>query len=129
MALTGAQTTSYQAIALTTGLTYEFRVVAVNDVGESIPSVSTPMVIATVPGAPGACTKIDSTLTSIKIQWIAPSVDGGTPVTDYQVKVDAGSGYVVAGNTGSYSILTWTEDELTPGQDYYFTVAAINSVG
>jgi hypothetical protein len=67
MATTGAQTTTYQAIALQTSLTYEFRVVAVNDVGESLPSISTPIVIATPPGAPGACSKISSTLDSIKI--------------------------------------------------------------
>lgn len=67
MAVTGYQTTTYQAIALQTSLTYEFRVIAVNDVGESLPSISTPLVIATVPGEPGACSKIDSTLNSIKI--------------------------------------------------------------
>lgn len=83
IAVTGASTTSYQAIALTTGVSYEFRVLAVNDVGESLPSTSTPMVIATVPGAPGTPSKIDQTLTTIKIQWIAPSINGGSPVTDY----------------------------------------------
>jgi predicted phage tail protein len=131
MAVTGASTTSYQAIALTTGITYEFRVVAINDVGESIPSTSTPMVIATVPGEPSSPSKIDQTLTTLKIQWIAPTIDGGSPVTDYQIKIDRedGNGFVVSGNTGSASILQFTQTGLTPGQDYHFTVAAINIVG
>ena len=41
--------------------------IAVNDVGDSIASVSTPFVIASIPGAPGAPTKVSSTTTSIKI--------------------------------------------------------------
>jgi hypothetical protein len=110
LAVVGPSTLSYQAISLTTGISYEFRVLAVNDVGESLPSVPTPMVIATPPGPPGACTKIASTLTSIKVQWVAPSVNGGTPVTNYQVSVDFGdgNGYTVVGTTGSASILSWT---------------------
>jgi hypothetical protein len=85
-------------------------VIAVNDVGQSLPSLSTPLVIATVPGAPGSPTKIDSTQTSIKIQWVAPTIDGGSPVTDYEVKVDFGdgAGLIATGKTSSPSIMTWT---------------------
>jgi hypothetical protein len=48
----GAGTTSFQALDLTTSATYEFVVVAVNEVGESQPSVPAAFVIATTPGQP-----------------------------------------------------------------------------
>lgn len=47
--VTGAGSTSYQALSLSTSQIYEFRVVAVNDIGESLPSTPTPLVIATTP--------------------------------------------------------------------------------
>jgi hypothetical protein len=99
--VTGAGATSYQALALSTSQIYEFRVVAVNDVGESLPSEPTPLVIATTPTQPGQPQKQLSTLTSISIVWDKPENDGGSPVINYVVKLEssAGAGFSVIGYT------------------------------
>lgn len=83
IAVTGASTTSYQALNLITSVTYSFSVIAVNDVGQSLASVPTPLVSATTPGAPSAPQKVSSTTSTITISWNAPSSTGGSPITDY----------------------------------------------
>ena len=77
---TGGQTTSYQVLDLVTSQTYEFRIIAVNDVGESIASVPTPLDIATIPSQPGTVEKVLSTLSSITIKWAEPVSDGGAAI-------------------------------------------------
>jgi len=48
-------------------VTYSFSVVAVNDVGESVASVPTPLVAASTPSAPGAPAKVTSTVSTLTI--------------------------------------------------------------
>lgn len=83
IAVTGASTTSYQALSLVTSVTYSFSVIAVNDVGQSLASVPTPLVSATSPDAPSAPTKLSSTTSTITIRWNAPASTGGSDITNY----------------------------------------------
>jgi titin len=126
--VTGAGSTSYQALSLSTSQIYEFRVVAVNDVGESLPSTPTPLVIATTPSQPGQPEKQLSTLTSISIVWEKPASDGGSPVINYAVKLEssAGAGFSIIGYT---DVEQFTQEGLTSGTEYYFQIVAINLVG
>jgi len=91
----------------------------VNDVGESLPSDSTPLVIATIPSVPDAPSKVRSTLDSITISWAPSETDGGSPITNYEIKLDSsqGDGFTVVG----YSATTdFTLTGLTSGVEYYF---------
>jgi hypothetical protein len=40
-----------------------------------------------------------------------------------------GLGFTIIGSTGSSSTLTFTIDNLTPGQPYFYIINAINIVG
>lgn len=77
-----------QAVALKTGDTYQFKVAAINVVGDSSYSSVFSAMAATLPSAPGTPTRLTSSETLIAIQWTAPSDDGGTPVFDYTVMWD-----------------------------------------
>jgi hypothetical protein len=75
----------------------------------------------------------DNAITSstvIGITWAAPTVVGGTPVIDYQVSWDQGTGApyaVLASNIGALSYTTTTA--LTPGKFYNFIVKSRNAFG
>jgi endoglucanase len=100
----------------------------VNDVGESIASIPTSLVIATIPTAPGTPSKVYSTLSAITIEWDASESDGGDSISTYAVKMESieGDGFEVIGYTSATTI---TQGGLISGQEYYFQVVAINSVG
>ncbi|QIM22414.1 fibronectin type III domain-containing protein [Phycicoccus sp. HDW14] len=59
-----------------------------------------------------------------RVSWLAPTYDGGSVVTSYVVRYTGGSSGQV---TCSASPCTVTG--LTNGQDYRFTVAAVNGIG
>lgn len=75
---------------LTTGLRYDFRVRAHNDVGFSSDSPSIRLMAAIVASQPAAPTKHSADQTQITIEWTAPADDGGTPITGYRVLWNAG---------------------------------------
>jgi hypothetical protein len=70
-------------------------------------------------------------MTSVTLQWTAPTSDGESPITDYKVLMDEGDGdgFVSLGLTGSGSTLEYVISDLVPGEDYYFLAVAINIVG
>jgi hypothetical protein len=51
------------------GITYEFRIIAINIVGESVPSNSLAVLAAAVPTAPQNLVKYTADKTSISVTW------------------------------------------------------------
>lgn len=98
--------------------------------GDSIASLSTPLICGVPPGPPGTPSKVIGSLDSIQIAWTAPTDNGGAPITNYLIKMDwsDGAGFVTVGNTGSGLVLTWTQTGLTSNSPYWFKVIAQNSV-
>ncbi len=66
----------------------------------------------------------------VGLSWSAPSSDGGSPVTNYQIssKVGAGGTYAVL-NSVTSPTLSYTAGSLTAGSTYSFKVKALNLVG
>jgi titin len=82
---TGPATTTFTETGLTNGQVYEFIVIAENEVGASEPSSPTALRVAVVPDAPGAPVKTFADGSTIEISWTAPSNNGGSVVTKYEI--------------------------------------------
>jgi hypothetical protein len=64
----------------------------------------------------------------IGLLWEKASVEGGTPVIDYQISYAENSGvYVILAS--SITVTTYTATDLTAGTTYKFTVKARNAYG
>jgi large repetitive protein len=109
------------------GITLTYKVSAFNDIGEGELSDHVSIILGTVPATPAAPTLIESTQTTIEIEWIAPD-SGGTPITSYFVQINSGSGntYVTVGET---TALSFVVEGLTTGQTYKLKVLARNAIG
>ena len=101
---------------LAVGTTYNFTVTAENTQGSSDPSSSSPTAPTDV-----TATQVDGT-TNVLISWSTPSIDGGSPITNYIIYNDTIELVTTPDDSTSYTVTG-----LTIGQTYNFTVAAQNS--
>src|SRR6266480_3319675 len=121
---------SYSDGGLTNGVTYYYKVSAVNNVGEgpqSNEASATPTAPATPPSAPQGlgATAGDATVT---LTWSAPSSNGGSPITNYRIyRGTASGGETLKATIGN--VLTYTDTAVTNGVTYYYQVSAVNSAG
>ena len=121
--------TNYTVTGLTIGSTYDFRVRARNIGGWSGYSDSSSLATASTPGAPtwGAFTTATRSLT---LRWIAPSSNGGSAVTGYEIEYRRGtSGSWTDGPDPGANATSRTISGLTPNTTYQFRIRAINAVG
>jgi hypothetical protein len=110
---------------LTNGTTYTFTVTATSVNGTGPPSSpSNAVTPVTVPSAPAAPSALGGDGRAI-VSWVAPSSNGGTPVTGYTV-VSSPGGHTCTWTSGP---LACAVDGLTNGTAYTFTVRATNAVG
>lgn len=123
--------TSYSTTAsLSAGVYYQFKVIAVNNIGDSGPSQAISIIAATVPDEPFTPVKQFSDETSIEVGW-TPGYNGGTPIQDYEVwwKLSTDADFVnkvlSTGNNLYYKVTTG----LVVGLEYDFKVKAKNVVG
>ena len=128
-ASTGDTATAYTLTGLDKGTEYNFRVRAVNAQGEGTASTAvTETTLTTVPDAPTSLT-VDAGADSADLSWTAPTDDGGSDITGYQYRYQAGT---TAGgtwtDTGSATV-AFTVSSLDAETEYTFQVRAFNSVG
>ncbi|MTA27758.1 MAG: hypothetical protein F2562_02745, partial [Actinobacteria bacterium] len=120
--------TSAVITGLSNGTPVSVRVVAVNSLGESIPSVpstSTPVNVPTEPSLVAAVAG-DS---SVALEWSIPAGDGGAPIIGYRVEMNDGSGWVtITSSTGNPGLLHIVSG-LTNGVSHQFRVSALNASG
>ncbi|MEM9045338.1 MAG: fibronectin type III domain-containing protein [Pseudomonadota bacterium] len=108
---------------------HEYRVSAVNAIGTGAASAiagATPTSSVTVPDQVTGvlATPGDAQVT---LSWLAPS-DGGSPLTDYLIEVDSGSGFSVLSD-GTGVSTSFVHTGLVNGTQYTYRVAATNSIG
>src|SRR2546428_681057 len=119
--------TSYTDTTVTNGLTYFYKVSAVNSVGESLQSNETN---ATLPPVPTAPQNLQATPGNarVSLNWQAPSNNGGSAITGYKIYRSNSTGtetlLATRGNLTSYTDLT-----VTNGLTYFYKVSALNSIG
>ena len=135
VANTGATDTSYRHRGLQAGTTRHYRVSAINSAGTGKPSnvasATTKETETTVPGAPTDLTATARGQSRIDLAWAAPSSDGGSPVTGYQVEVSANAGTawaVLVSNTNS-STTNYSQTGLSAATTRHYRVSAINAEG
>jgi len=118
---------SHLDTGLTNGQTYYYKVAAVNAAGEGGRSNEASARPATLPGQPIGLTAVPADR-QVSLAWSAPASNGGSPITNYAIYRGTTSGgetlLLTVGN-----ILSHVDPGLTNGVTYYYTVAAINSVG
>ncbi|MEX1376185.1 MAG: fibronectin type III domain-containing protein [Eubacteriales bacterium] len=107
---------------LTNGVEYFFRVRAVNIAGEGA-QASTSATPRTVPDAPENLTGTSGD-SEVALSWSAPSFDGGSAITSYQVSNDGGTTWITSSSSTGH-----TFTGLTNGTQYIFCVRAINVAG
>jgi titin len=124
-----ASTATTQTVTgLTNGTTYTFTVAAINVVGTGAESAAsnavTPM---TIPDAPTDAIASPGN-GEATVEWAAPLIDGGSPITAYIVTPYIGAvaqtPVVFASNATVQTVVG-----LTNGVSYRFRVAAVNIVG
>ena len=121
--------TNYTVTGLTIGSTYDFRVRARNIGGWSGYSDSSSLATASTPGAPtwGAFTNATRAIT---LRWTAPSSNGGSAVTGYEIEYRRGtSGSWTDGPDPGANATSRTISGLTPNTTHQFRIRAVNAVG
>jgi hypothetical protein len=131
-ALTGTvsgTTLSTTVSGLTGGVSYTFTVVATNAIGTGSGSQpSNSIVAATVPGAPTSVVATASGGSAI-LKWVAPTSNGGSPITSYVVTPYVNGITPGTPITFNQPNLMEVVFSLTNGLTYTFTVAPINAAG
>ncbi|MHC1680336.1 MAG: fibronectin type III domain-containing protein [Methanomassiliicoccales archaeon] len=111
----------YLDTGLTNGVTYEYRISALNSVGESPMTDWLQVTPITVPGAPQNL--IDTPGNgNVALSWSAPSSNGGASIDHYIV-------YRNGTDVGHPVSLSFTDTGLSNGVTYTYTVAAHNAAG
>ena len=125
--LDSASATTYRDTAVTNGETYYYYIVAVNVAGKSSP---TDEVSAKPQGPPGSPRNVKAAAgdSYVKLEWIAPSDDGGSKITKYNIYRGTTSGGETLWKTVG-KVLTYTDNDVTNDRTYYYQVSAVNSAG
>lgn len=128
IATVGPNVTTYTVPGLQDGLSYQFRVIALNRVGSSTPAAAQTTPTETVPDPP---TTVAGTRgnTQVDLTWTPANYTGGQPVTSYSVQYQIGNGSWQTGGTTPDATAAFTVTGLTNGTAYRFRVAATNSIG
>jgi predicted phage tail protein len=120
----------FAAAGLENGMTYQFRVAAVNRLGIGAYSTATPSVRPrTIPTAP-SITRVIAGDGQASLQWNAPDRNGGDAVADYWIEYTDSTGEVwTRFNDGIATTNSTTVTGLRNGVAYRFRVAAVNNAG
>ena len=116
--------TTYTDTAVTAGDTYGYKIVTVNEAGDSPQSTPATTIIGNPPTAPLTLTTTQTVPFVHDLSWSAPTNNGGSPVTNYKVYRD-GSLITTLGNVTTYQDNTMQHIAHT----HSYEVSAVNAVG
>lgn len=81
-----------------------------------------------IPGQPSKPELSDLTDTSLTLTWVAPTFDGGAPITSFTVEYKNKEGAKWIPLKTGKPVLSYTVQGLQTGADYIFRVSACNKV-
>jgi titin len=119
--------TSFSDGSALNGITYFYKVAAVNSVGPGPLSNETSATPATVASAPQNLVAVAGNA-SVSLSWSAPASNGGAAVSSYNVLRATTSGAESTLSTG-VSGTSYTDTTVSNGSTYYYEVRAVNSAG
>ncbi|KXH71021.1 MAG: hypothetical protein AM326_12095 [Candidatus Thorarchaeota archaeon SMTZ-45] len=112
---------------LTNGITYYYKVTALNIVGDSPKSNEAKAIPMTIPLEPQNLQAFSGD-SEVTLTWEAPIDDGGSIITNYSIyRGTSSGGESYLNETGN--VLSYIDVGLINGVIYYYQIAAINSVG
>jgi len=124
----------FEVTGLVPGQEYQFRVVAVNEEGDSDPLVTDKPITAKnpfdEPGKPGTPEITDYDNVSVDLKWAAPKSDGGAPIEKYIIqkkdkyKPEWENAAEVPGDQTTGKV-----QDLKERGEYQFRVIAVNKAG
>ena len=123
--------TTFTDTNVTVGNTYGYKIVTVNEAGDSPQSNPATVIIGTVPDAPTLTLVTPIAGAQHTIDWTAPSNNGGFAVTGYEIErsTTPGSGFATIGQVGNVLTFTDPTTNLVLGDTYYYRILAINQQG
>ncbi len=121
----GAGAVSATVSGLTSGQSYEFRVLATNANGDSTPSNVAHVGSPLPPPAPTGVAANAAGSTSVTVTW----TDGSTNETGFEVAQRTGGGSFVTAVTTAADAVSATVTGLSPSTAYDFQVTAVNANG
>ena len=129
----GATTTTCRIDSAVSGVVYQVRVHAFNEVGDGLASTALP---TRIPGPPDTAptevsVDLDAVSGGIVVSWtaVADANNGGSPITSYTATATAGDGTTEECTESGASATTCTITGLTLGVPYQVTVLATNKFG
>jgi subtilase family serine protease len=133
IATTGGSAASYTD-TVANGTTYYYEVAAVNKVGTgplSNQASATPTLVATVPSAPQNLTAKTDASRGVDLAWSAPSSNGGSAITSYQIYRGTRLGQESYYATISCTLAScaYANTSTRRGTTYYYELVAVNKVG
>ena len=118
---------TYDSTGLTNGVTYYYKVSALNSAGEGVSSNELSATPAGVPSAP-TLDSVNSVNSQVVLAWSAPASDGYASITGYKVyRATTSGGEVLLATTGN--VLTYTDTGVINGTTYYYEISTVNSIG
>ena len=128
---TRTTTTVYTHSGLAPASTRHYRVSAVNRIGVGEASrIAGSTTDATVPDAPTGLVANDVSPTQIDLFWLAPTYNGGAPITGYRIEVsETGATWSDLLTNTESAVTAFSHTGLQPGSTRHYRVSAINRAG
>ena len=129
VANTGTSRTYSKSSGVTPGELYHFKVLAINLVGSSSLSDPVSRLAASIPNPPVNLQILSQSTSTISFSWEEASNNGGSPVTDYQILWNGGSGTIYSVHVPSTGLLdplqyTLSGSDIEADKDYLIQIKA-----
>ena len=125
---TTSMDTYFNHTDLENGRTYRYYLKAANSIGRSGVSETIEATPRWIPTSPRNLT-VNSGDGFVEIEWKKPANDRGSPVTSYRILRGEDQINLDTIDTVDPSTLVYNDSEVVNGEDYFYSVSAVNSEG